>query len=57
MPFLLKRKRFSEISIAFSQSAQNFVHFENEDQLHGLNISEIISSEKCCYFNAQKSVF
>ena len=43
--------------MGFSRSTINFLSFEKEDQLDGLNISEIIYSEKFCYFNAQKSVF
>ena len=34
-----KRKPLSRISIAFSQSTQNFAHFQKKDQLHSLNIS------------------
>ena len=28
------------------------MHFEKEDKLHNLNISEVIHPEKCSYFNA-----
>ena len=33
------------------------MRFENEDQLHSLNISEVIDSEKCGYLNARKLLF
>ena len=33
-----KWKTFSGIFIAFLESSRNFPHFENEDQLHSLNI-------------------
>ena len=36
---------------------QNFDHFEREDQLHGLNILEVINSEKCDCLNARKLMF
>ena len=32
-------------------------HFEEKDQLHGLNILEVIDSEKCGYLNDQKLHF
>ena len=31
--------------------------FEKKDQLHILNISEVIDSEKCAYLTAQKLLF
>ena len=34
-------------------STQNFAHFEKKDQLHSLNIWEVIESEKCGYLNAR----
>ena len=44
----LKRKTFSQNFIAFLQSPQNSAHFEKKkDQLHSLNISELIDPEKC----------
>ena len=52
-----KRKTFSLNSIAFLQATQNFVHFEKEDQLHSLNISEVIGPRKCGYFNTRKPIF
>ena len=32
-------------------------HFQKKDQIHSLNISEVIDSEKCGYFNARKLLF
>ena len=52
-----KPKIFSENFIAFLESIQNSVSFENKDQLHKLNISEVIDPEKCGYFNARKLLF
>ena len=52
-----KRKIFSGIFIAFSQSTQNYVHFEKKDQLYRFNIWEVINSEKCGYLNARKLLF
>ena len=52
-----KRKIFSIFFIEFSQSTQNFAHFEKIDQLHRLKISEFIDSEKCGYLNARKFLF
>ena len=49
-----KLKTFSHIFITFFQSTQNFPHFQKKDQLHSLNISEVIDPEKCGYFNARK---
>ena len=51
MPLSQKQKTFSEIFIALSKSTQNFVHFEKKDQLHSVNILEIIDSNKCGYLN------
>ena len=42
-----KTENIIETFFAFSQSAQNFVHFEKKNQLHSLNISEVIDSKKC----------
>ena len=52
-----KPKIFSENFIAFLEFIQNSVSFENKDQLHKLNISEVIDPEKCGYFNARKLLF
>ena len=52
-----KRKTFSENIIAFLECTQNFGHSEKEDQLHSLNISEVIDPEKYSYFNVRKFLF
>ena len=52
-----KWRAFSAIFFAFLESIQNFAHFENRDQLHSLNISEVIDPDKCCSFNARKLLF
>ena len=52
-----KRRTFSEIFIAFLESRKNLAHFEKNDQLHSLNNSKVIDSEKCGYFNVLKLLF
>ena len=52
-----KWRTFSAIAIAYLESTQNFVHFEQKYQLHTLNISEVIDHNKCGYFNARKLLF
>ena len=52
-----KRNAFSLIFIAFSKSTQNFALFEKKDQLHSLNILQVIDPDKCGYFNFRKLVF
>ena len=52
-----KRKTFSSIFIAFLESTQNFAHFDQNDQLHSLNISEVIDPDKCGYFNIRNVLF
>ena len=52
-----KRRTFSEIDIAFSESIQNFAHFEKKDQLHSSNISEVSDSDICGDFNGPKLLF
>ena len=56
---LLSQKlgKFSGIFIAFLESTQIFAQFEKKDQLHSLNISEVIDPYKCGYFNARKLLF
>ena len=49
-----KPRTFSRIFIEFLEATQNFSHFEKNDQLHSLNISEIIEPDKCGYFNVLK---
>ena len=55
--FSQKRRTFSAINIAFLESTQNFPYFEKRDQLHSLNIMQVIDPEKCGYFNAPKLLF
>ena len=52
-----KARTFSENFIAFSESKQNFPHFEKENQIHCLNILEVIHPDKCGYFSSQKVLF
>ena len=46
-----KRKILSGFSIAFQKSAWNLQYFEKKDECHSLIISEIIVSERACYWN------
>ena len=57
LPLSQKRKTFSGIFIAFWDSAENSVHFEQKDQLYSLNILEVSDSEKCGYLNPRKPLF
>ena len=57
LPLSQERKTFSEIFIAFSQSAQYSVHFEKNDEHYSLNILEVSDSEKCGYLNSPKVLF
>ena len=52
-----KQKIFSGIFIEFLESTQNFAHFQRNDQLYPLNISEVIENDKCGCFNARKLFF
>ena len=52
-----KWRTFSGNFIPFSKSPQNFPHFETKDELHRLNILEVIDADKCSYFNAPKLLF
>ena len=52
-----RTETFSWNFIAFSESPQNFVHFEKKAQVCKLNISEVIDSEKYGYLNARKLLF
>ena len=36
---------------------QNFPHFDKKDQLHRLNISDVIEFEKCGYLILESSCF
>ena len=49
--FYLKNGKFSRNFIVSLESRQNSVHFEKKDQLHGLNIWEVIDPKKCGHFN------
>ena len=42
-----KQKTFSAIFNAFLECSKFFCHFQKEDQLHSLNISEDIDPNKC----------
>ena len=55
--YLEKLRRFSSICIAFLESTQNFGYLEVKDQLHSLNILEVIDPEICGYSNARKLLF
>ena len=53
-----KRKTFSEIFIAFLECTQNLAHFQKKkDQLHSLNISEVVNPDKCDYLKFRKFLF
>ena len=54
MQLCQKQKAFSVIFIAFFKSTWNFQNFEEKDELCTLNISELIDTEECGFFNAQK---
>ena len=56
-PLSQKRQTFTWIFIQYLESTQNFLHFQKKDQVHSLNIWEVIESEKCGDFNAQKLLF
>ena len=49
-----KPKTFSAIFIAFFKSTSNFEHFEKEDELHSLNISEVIDTKECGFLSTGK---
>ena len=46
-----KRKKFSGFFIPFLKCAWNLEHFEKKDECPSLIISEIIVSERGCYWN------
>ena len=48
---------FSRIFIGILEPTQKCGRFERKDQLHSLNILEIIEPEKCGYFSARKDLF
>ena len=49
-----KRKTFSWFFIEFLKCAWNLQHFEKKDECPSLIISEIIVSERVCYWNVYK---
>ena len=49
-----KPKTFSGIFIEFFKSTWIFEHFERKDELHSLNISEVIDTEECGFLNSRK---
>ena len=57
MLFSKKRRTFSEYFLAFLESTQDFAYFEKKDQLHSLNISEVIDPDKCGYLIAVSFCF
>ena len=46
-----KRKTLSGFFIAFQKSAWNLQYFEEKDECHSLITSEIVVSERGCYWN------
>ena len=52
-----KGRIISAIFIAFLKSAWNSLYLEKKYQLHSLNISEVIDSEKCFFLNVKKQLF
>ena len=56
-PLSQKRQTFTWIFIQYLESTQNVLYFQKKDQGHSLNIWEVIESEKCGDFNAQKLLF
>ena len=56
-PLSQKRETCSGIFIQFLDSTQNFAHFQKNDQVHSLNIQDIIESEKYVDLNARKLLF
>ena len=49
-----KQKVFCPIFISFLKSTWNLEHLEKKEELHSLNISEVIDTEECNFFNARK---
>ena len=54
---IAKTEEFSSFFIAFSGSTQNFAYFQKKDQLHSLNILEVLDPDNCGYFSAPKLLF
>ena len=51
-----KRKKFSGFFFEIPKSVWNSQHFEKKDESPSLIISEIIVSERGCYWNVQKGL-
>ena len=56
-PLSQKLQQLSQIFIEFWQSPQNFAHFKKMDQVHRLNIWEVLESEKGGYLNPWRLQF
>ena len=56
-PLSEKRETFFGMFFAIWHSTQNVLHFERKDQLHELNILEVMSSKKCACLKSQKLLF
>ena len=52
-----KPKRFCQFPIAVLKFKENFMHFENKDELRTFIISGVIDSEQCGDMNAWVSCF
>ena len=52
--YLKNQKRFLKFSLGFCSPKKSSTFSKKKDQLHSLNISEVIDSEKCGYLNAEK---
>ena len=49
-----KGRTFSRVFSEGLECTQNFAYFKTKDQLHSLNISEVIDAAKCVYFSVRK---
>ena len=56
-PLSEKTKFFIKFLLHFGNLYNIFVHFDEKDQLHRLNILEVIDWGKCGYLNAGKLLF
>ena len=52
-----KGKIIFGLFIEFLKYAWNFAYLQKQDQFDSLNISEVIDSKKCSYFNVKKQLF
>ena len=55
--FCEKGKTLCQFLVAFSQSTQNFPHFERKYKFNSLINLEFIDSDKCGYLNAREFPF